>query len=372
MSGSGSDAAEVELIPFTSLESERDLWSELAERSGNPFATWEWASVWWKHFAPRAKPVFVMCRMPSEDPFAILPLYEAQTRPLRVLRFVGHGPGDVLGPVCDPEHLSLAGLALGRILNELPDRYSFVLAERLPGEVLGKAVGGSLVQIEANPRLEIQGATWNEYVSTRSRNLREKLRRSARKLEREHDVRFRLCEQREELTEDMNSMFRLHEQRWGTSGAFLQEKVMEFHRELAEVLLDRGWLRLWTMTIDGEPAAAWYGFRFAGTEHFYQSGRDPRFDCFSAGFVLLTRTIEAAFDDGLAAYAFLRGGEPYKSRFATTDDGLQTRVVARGPIGRAAVGTAAAVIRVPRLRNVAARVLRTVSPPAAAAPAPGA
>ena len=32
------------------LDAIRDEWTALAERCGNPFATWEWAATWWDHF----------------------------------------------------------------------------------------------------------------------------------------------------------------------------------------------------------------------------------------------------------------------------------------------------------------------------------
>jgi len=35
---------------YDELDSLRDEWRVLAERSGNLFATWEWASTWWSHF----------------------------------------------------------------------------------------------------------------------------------------------------------------------------------------------------------------------------------------------------------------------------------------------------------------------------------
>jgi CelD/BcsL family acetyltransferase involved in cellulose biosynthesis len=346
----------VEFEPFKELESRRRLWSELATRSGNVFATWEWADVWWRHFAAGETPAFVECRLDSR-PFAILPLYVARRGPLRFLRLIGHGPGDVLGPVCAPADAELAGLALGRVAREL-DLPPLLLAERLPSGAVAEGVGGRLLQREANPRLDIDGATWDEYLATRSRNLREKVRRSARKLKRSHEVAYRLCEGPERLDLAFDTLLRLHKDRWGGEGAFERESVVSFHRELTAVMLERDWLRLWTMEIDGEPAAAWYGYRFGATESFYQSGRDRRFDSHSAGFLMLAHTIEAAFADGLERYAFLRGNEPYKDRFATADDGLETRALGSRAFTRLGIAVGAAALRSPRLRRLAAVAIR--------------
>ncbi len=117
--------------------------------------------------------------------------------------------------------------------------------------------------------------------------------------------------------------------------------------EFAAAAERRGWLRLWIAEIDGEPVAAWYGWRFAGSEWYYQAGRDARFDELSLGFVLLAHTVREACADGVAAYRFLDGAEPYKWRFASADLEAESRAFGAGPGGRAvaAGGQAAARLR---------------------------
>jgi len=344
--------------PFSDLESRRADWSRLAERSGNIFATWEWAATWWRHYGTGATPAFRACRGRDGEVFAILPLYVAARGRLRLLRFVGHGPGDVLGPICAPEDEPAAGAALARTLAERPrDRHVF-LAERLPSGLIGEAIGGVVIQREANPYLDIGGATWEEFLAARSRNLRQQVRRRARKLEQSHAVSFRLCDDPARLDEDLDTLIRLHAARWGDAGAFAGANG-PFHRDFARGALSAGWLRLWTLAVDDRPVAAWYGFRFAGVESFFQSGRDPDWEEHNVGFVLLTHTIRSAFEDGMARYAFLRGDEPYKDRFASGDRGLETRAVARGPVAGALLRAGVGVTnRVPALRRRLVRMVK--------------
>ena len=47
------------------------------------------------------------------------------------------------------------------------------------------------------------------------------------------------------------------------------------------------------------PVAAWYGFRFAGIESYYQSGRDPEWDRHAVGAGILEHSIRQAFADGM-------------------------------------------------------------------------
>jgi CelD/BcsL family acetyltransferase involved in cellulose biosynthesis len=117
------------------------------------------------------------------------------------------------------------------------------------------------------------------------------------------------------------------------------------------------------MEVDGEPVAAWQGFRYAGAECFYQSGRDPEWDRASVGLLLLAHTIRAAIEDGVGEYRLLRGGEGYKDRFATEDPGLQTFALPRGPAARAAAAAIRGLLAVPeptraRVRRAARRLRR--------------
>lgn len=133
----------------------------------------------------------------------------------------------------------------------------------------------------------------------------------------------------------MQTLIRLHEMRWsdGQSTAFSGGRAA-FHIEFAKRALDKGWLRLWIMEIDDEPVAAWYGLRYADVDTYYQSGRDPAFERLNVGFVLLCHTIRCAFADGMRAYRFGLGDEPYKSRFAESDPGLETVAITTGARGR--------------------------------------
>jgi CelD/BcsL family acetyltransferase involved in cellulose biosynthesis len=257
-----------------------------------------------------------------------------------MLRFIGHGPADQLGPVCAPEHRDATAAALRRFLAERPGRWNVMLAERLaPAEGWAERLGGTVVHREESPTLRVEGRSFDEFLASRSKNFRDQVRRRARKLAREHEVEFRLSDA-ERLDADLDTLFRLHDERWSDSGdetnAF-DERRRSFHRAFARHALDRGWLRLWVLEADGGPVAAWYGFRFARIDWYYQSGRDPAWERESVGFVLLAHTIAAAFDDGMLEYRLLRGGEGYKDRFASDDPGLETVAVGRGVVGRLAV-----------------------------------
>jgi CelD/BcsL family acetyltransferase involved in cellulose biosynthesis len=338
------------------LHAIRDEWTALAERCGNPFATWEWAATWWDHFGGDRALLITACRRPDGSLAAILPLYRSSRGPLRMLRFVGHGVGDVLGPICEKEDARLAVAGMRQALAQERRSWDLLLAERMP-DGFSALLPGRVLQEEANPFLPIDGMSWDEFLASCSSNLRGQIRSKRRRVEREHGSVFRLADDRERLDDDFDALVRLHSARWGGLRAFSEQRCA-FHRAFAARAFERGWLRLWFLEVDGRAVAAWLGFRFGDVEWYYQSGRDPAWDRSSVGLVLLTRTMQAAFDDGMSAYAFLRGDEQYKRRFATADEGLQTVGVARGPLGAAAVSAARVAKRVPP--SARQRVLRSL------------
>jgi CelD/BcsL family acetyltransferase involved in cellulose biosynthesis len=330
------------------LGSVRQEWNALAERAGNIFATYEWAAAWWETYG-EGRPLHVhACRDSRGQLVALLPLYLASRRPVRTLRLLGHGPADQLGPVCAPDDRPAAADALKRLLRNGLRGWDLLLAERVaPAEGWCGLLGGQVVHREDSPTLVIGGRSFDEFLASRSRNFREQVRRRARKLRREHEVEIRPSTA-DRLDEDLDTLFRLHEARWSNDGSGALAGARErFHRSFAHRALERGWLRLWLLEADGAPRAAWYGFRFARYDMYYQSGRDPEWERESVGFVLLCHTIKHAFDDQILEYRLLRGGEEYKGRFASDDPGLETFALPRGPIGRAALLAARAAPSMP-------------------------
>jgi CelD/BcsL family acetyltransferase involved in cellulose biosynthesis len=105
--------------------------------------------------------------------------------------------------------------------------------------------------------------------------------------------------------------------------------------------------------------AAWYGLRFRGIEWYYQAGRDPAWDRFGVGLVLLAHSLREAIADGMREYRLGRGHEEYKSRFTDDASEVETLVFARGLKGRLALAAAEAARRSPRTRRFMRSTLRT-------------
>jgi CelD/BcsL family acetyltransferase involved in cellulose biosynthesis len=348
----GASLAEADVERFVSFKDARPAWTALAQSTANIFSTWEWADSWWRHFGGDESPQLAAVKHGGKVS-VLLPMHEQRLRGIRVLRFLGHGPADQLGPVCDPRALGTATLAL----RELLAGGGVLLAERLASDRdWARELGGSLIREEASPVIDLAAERdWESYLGARSANFRQQVRRRARKLQSAEGVSFSLTEDPGQLQADLGVVIALNKARWGDASTAFPGAREAFHREFAARALERGWLRLWIASAGGAPVAAWYGFRFSGVESFYQSGRDPDWDRSRVGAGLLEHTIREAFADGMREYRLLRGDEPYKRRYATRDANVCTVAAARRPVGRGTVAALSLLLRSRRVRRLLGR-----------------
>ncbi len=314
-------------------------WRTLAEQAGNLFLTWEWQTTWWRHYGA-GKPLHLrIVRRSDGAPALVLPLHVAAGRPVRTLRFVGRGQAQQLGPVCATTDRPLAAAAMREALDEAGADL-LVAEDLLEDESWSELLEERPFRRTRYPVVRLEGHSWDEFVASRTPNTRRHLRRDEKRLARDFRTRYRLADDPERLGADLDLLFSLHRARWGDTSPFLVEET--FHRTLAALALECGWLRLWFLELDGVPAAALYGFRFGSADWCLQSGRDRRYDRYSPGFVLLAHAVRQAANDGVAEYKLLRGAQAFKERFATDNPVVETFVLAGTTIGRAALAAARA------------------------------
>ena len=94
------------------------------------------------------------------------------------------------------------------------------------------------------------------------------------------------------------------------------DRLSPEYQEFIGLARQEGWLRLRILTLNGQPAGAFYGFRYGRKYYFYQSGFDEAFLRQSVGLVTIGLTIREAIDEGAAEYDMLHGDESYKLLWA--------------------------------------------------------
>lgn len=329
----------VELITDPgALEPLEPEWRELAVRTGNAFVTPEWFGAWWRHYGDGHEPLVCVARDLEGRLRGLLPLV-ASGASASTARFAGSGLGDLFHPVAAASDEAAVAVAAGLELRERRGVPTLVLENVVADAGWWQDLSASLGirsrplvhRPSVLPSANLAGRTFEEYLAARSRNLRSQVGRKRRALEREHEVRIRWTRESNEVSADVATLFRLHDSRWRArpgASSLSGASARAFHSDFAALSHARGWLRLCFLEVDGEPVAAWYGWRLGERFAYYQAGFDPSWAGASVGFVLFAETIRAACVEGAGHYDMLLGDEPYKARFADSTISVCTALVA--------------------------------------------
>jgi CelD/BcsL family acetyltransferase involved in cellulose biosynthesis len=309
----------------------REEWTELLRESAadSLFLTWEWLRTWWQHLSGGRR-LFIVAVRREGRLLAIAPLANrpgAFTRLLPILEFLGVGTvgsdyldiivrrgseAEVREALAREMRAWRASLALGQLKEE---GSAMSVAQRLAEERFTV----SRERTDVCPFIPLLGHSFDSYLGTLGSEHRYNFRRRLRNLEKKAAVRFEKVEDEEGRKEALSALFALHDERWRTRGgsdAFDAAGILAFHEEFSRLALRLGWLRLFVLRVDGQPAATLYGFRHGRTFSFYQSGWDPRFAARSVGLVTLGLAIRSALEEGAEEFDLLHGSESYKFHWA--------------------------------------------------------
>lgn len=295
----------------------RAPWSELvaSARDATPFQTWEWHSLWWRWFGGRKRP-WIVALFEGRDLVGLAPCCVTRG-PWKALRWIGTGTSDYLQPIARPGYESEVAFAFW---DAVRDARSFDLADlhqlRETQPLAAVASGGTLIEQARCLVLDLP-ASFDQYLAGLSKSLRYDVRRLERAEFAEGRARVRFVGS-DEVQAGMEVLLATHGKRWrdrGLPGAFVGKRTRGFHGEWAECAARQGWLWLGVLELDGAPKGAIYAMAMGRSCYFYQCGFDPEAKSLSPGTLLVASTIRRAIEEGLSAFDFLRGDEPYKRRW---------------------------------------------------------
>lgn len=343
----------------------REEWSELLAASASDvvFMTWQWQSLWWKHFgegescrlhllAVRREggalvgvaPLFV-----TSEPLPPLKEYhrrelrpEGEGAPLRTVRLVGGiDIADYLDVIAAPEALSDVWSAVLDYLVSKRDEWDVIDLHSLPVDSPSKDIVAELsrqrgmecelLREDVCPVLKLP-ADWDTYLMSLRKKNRHELRRKVRKLEGRDDSRWYLVNPVDTvgLERAMHIFIDLHRKSGEDKARFMDEHMAGFFTALVHELASTGWLDLAILDMDGHPAAAYFSFNYKKRIYLYNSGYEPKWASYSAGIALLAYRIHKAILQGIEVFDFLRGVEPYKYNFGAKDTYIYRAVLRFG------------------------------------------
>jgi serine acetyltransferase/CelD/BcsL family acetyltransferase involved in cellulose biosynthesis len=312
-----------------------DEWTELLEHSGQDclFLTPEWLATWWRCFERDDWTLRLMTVRRQSQLLGIAPLFSRARTVGGVFRhrsteFLGTG---VIGSdyldliarrgeeesvrVAMTDYFSHAKPLL--TLSHLPARSAEADGMVNELEMTGWHVKRSV--IESCPYITLKGHTWESYLDSLGANHRYNFTRRLKNLRKVGVVEFDVVEKEDRRREALQAFMALHAVAWldrGGSQAMQTARELAFHEAFSRTALDRGWLRLFLLRVDGRPVGGLYGFRRGPRFYFYQSGFDPAWRKHSVGLVTMGLAIKHAIAEGAEEYDLLHGTEAYKFRWA--------------------------------------------------------
>ncbi len=301
-------------------------------RVSSPFMRWAWHRAW-ADVAPAAELQASEVLVVHGADGTLHSLFPIRLSHARFRRVSTPALTWAIGDVGCPDELDLAAApeadvnALAAAVEELPWQVLILSnlaerathAERLCTALEARGHVARRRSLWRCPQLDLP-TSWDGYLTTLSSNRRQILRRKERSLRRDRGLTL-TDYGADRLDEGWAHLLALHEQRWdgaGEGGAFRDPRSARLQRSFAGAMARKNRLWLTTLDLEGQPAAAWYGFTSGDTVYFYQSGRDPRWERESVGLVLMGMMIQRAIERGYRAFNFLRGDDAYKQQWTSS------------------------------------------------------
>jgi len=310
----------VERLSVGEFATLREEWRVLHTcAGGDVFQAWEWLHPWRRHLG-RGELMLLALRRRG-DLIAIAPLFRSTYfgLPLRRLMLLGCGITDRLGIVAEPAAEARTAAYLLDYLMHAASPREFIDLHQLPADapLLAAPTPAGCRELrfpqEACPFVALP-ATWDEFTARLGKRMRENVAYYPRRLAREFRVEIDVADTAG-VAAAVDDFIRLHQARWrarGLPGALGGARLRAFHHAAAPLLLERGWLRLYTLRLDGEAAASLYCLEHDERVAYYLGGMDPRYARFSLGTVLTAHAMRDAIERGAREFDFLRGDEAYK------------------------------------------------------------
>jgi CelD/BcsL family acetyltransferase involved in cellulose biosynthesis len=308
------------------------VWNDLLSQSDvdNPHLTFEWFSCWWEAFTEKEKPFIVLVKE-NTTVLAIAPLMETRIRyrnylTVKTITFIAN------------KHTNRAGFILGskkksvvRHLIEFVYRYGrfdvvkldFIEGGSETDRLLSDVLHEQRVKYRRDKSLSspyiLIDKDWNSYLKSRSKSLRNKLKRRKRNLEEFGD-----CDvteySRGNVTSGIDALYEISKNSWkfkNGSAIVCNERVKKFYTSLIKVLAMREWLRLWILRVDGKPIAYDLTIHYKKRNYSLKTSFDEAHRSLSPGLYLDTYTLNKYFESNDTEVDLLGHKSEYKMRWTS-------------------------------------------------------
>jgi len=321
------------------LESLKTDWLELQESSGCPniFQSYQWVSLWWKHFGA-GREMRVVFAWDDGAPVLAAPLYlERKSRmgiPVRRITAIGNNISSHHGFLAGRDSLPAVESCFESLFRDVKG-WDLVELKKVPeGDTVIRLMRNfgderdlRFIEMPSNRHhfLDVEGTFEDFLKNTASKRLRKTLRNRLNRLEKTGDVRF-IHEDDLVPEETFDEIVKLAEKSWkhraGIDPITCAAK-RNFFREALKTFHDQGMLSLTALELNGKKIAFDLSFVMKETFFAYYCLFDENLCNLSPGKIITAHMVERCFGDGVMEMDFSEGEEEYKLEWSQTSRGYQ-------------------------------------------------
>lgn len=328
----------MQITPITrphELDQIRKEWQllESERQARNPFLTWEFMSLWWRHYGrPPGDELYVLAGFEHGLLVGVAPCYlqdgARHGTKTKCLCFIGDNivAPDFLDFLTAPGYSDAFMMAAARHIERQCRDTRIELNGVSEQTVNGPAwqgfrrrLGLDMETFDTCPVIKLP-ADFATYSQSLSSGWRRSLERKRRRLAKNCPYQFEVFPGRDAV-ENLERFIALNKQRLcdrGLDGGFLNQGFRKFHQDLAVALAALDMIELHLLrACSGEDIAGNYFFRDPESKYYYyyQQGFAKQFGVYSPGNILTAKSIEFTISQSAVEFHFLRGEEPYKYRW---------------------------------------------------------
>ncbi len=318
---------------FEELKRQREQWDHVA--GAFPFHRWAWLGTWFEHLSGPGTPA-VLVAIEDGQWTGIAPFWIDDSLSMnRKLRFWGDGKAcsDYSSLITNPEKMKPFTLAVVDWLNNETSaggKLEHIDLIELDGMAVNDQSNDLLTEAFkasgfATHMTELEGcwvtnlpSSWEELNASLSKSMRRKTKKAIKRITCDS------CTITSTKDNDLESLWPafvdLHQKRremLGDEGCFADPAFDSFLKNASLQLIQEGRAELVVICCDEQPLASMLLFNDGCTSYMYQSGADQTRMKLEPGYQIAIVAILKAIEAGCQHFDFMRGDEPYKSRWKT-------------------------------------------------------
>ncbi len=304
----------------------------------SPFATSTWLALWWRHYSES--------RLLFRDRFFVHTVRDEHGKlvavaPLILTERPGSGPfrsrnlyffgsdksiTELRGLICARDHEAQVVRALLAHLRDIKSEWDWLIwngvhVDSEAFRVLSDDESFQWGNETADYVLDLP-STWEEFRSSRSRNIKESLRKCYNSLKRDgHSFTFRVVTEVSAMPEAIGRFFELHACRAGArnqvwhANVFAENRARQMILDLAAGSNEHLSVRVFQLIIAGKVVASRLGFALGDELYLYFSGYEPEWGAYSVMTTTVAETIKWAIQNGFKVVNLSPGTDVSKTRW---------------------------------------------------------